>query len=134
MILSNDVLQKIRHEAKYSQELMADLMKMDQGTYNRLENGKIRLRFEHIPKIAEAINKSVDEIFSRFKGMLQINFKNDTAQSNQNFVVNLEEKDFLKQLVEEKERIITSKDELIKTQASTIHLLEYEIRILKGQF
>jgi transcriptional regulator with XRE-family HTH domain len=129
MMLSNFVLQNLRREAKYSQEYMADLMKIDQGTYNRLENGKIKLRMEHIPKIAKAINKSEDEILNRLK---QYRFdESNTSTSCSTTVVSESEKDLLYQILIEKERSIVSKDELIKSQSMTILLLQGEIERLR---
>jgi transcriptional regulator with XRE-family HTH domain len=131
MTLSNHALQKIRKEANYSQENMADLMKIDQGTYNRLENGKIKLRMDHILKIAKALNKSEDDILNRLKGCVFNNSVSDTTQTNQYLLVNHSEKEYLQQLLIEKERVLNSKEKLIKSQSITIFLLQAEIERLR---
>ncbi|UBM60403.1 helix-turn-helix transcriptional regulator [Marinilongibacter aquaticus] len=64
MQLSNTALRLIRIKLNLSQETMADLMQINQATYNRLESGKIKLGLGHVEKIAQALNVSEQEVFS----------------------------------------------------------------------
>jgi transcriptional regulator with XRE-family HTH domain len=138
MTLNNDALRKIRIKAGFSQETMADLMNVRQSTYNRLENGKTKLKMEHIPKIASAVEKTQEEVLSQLSGCAISTTNNDNAQYNQNLVVNISDEKNLQKFLAEKDRYIISqaeqlkaKDETIKTQASIIVLLQTELDKLK---
>jgi transcriptional regulator with XRE-family HTH domain len=133
MTLNNQVLQRLRKNAMYSQETMSDLMGIDPSTYNRLENGKIKLKMEHVSKLAKALEKKEDEIFEQLRGCVFHNSINDTVQNsqNQNVVINFSEKELLQQLLAEKNQSISNQAETIKSQATTIALLQGEIMRLK---
>jgi transcriptional regulator with XRE-family HTH domain len=92
MKLSNDALKIIRNQAKLSQEEMADRMNILQSKYNRLETGKTAIKHEDIPVIAKAVGKNYEEILGQLAGCTINNSINDTAQNNQNTVINVVEK------------------------------------------
>jgi transcriptional regulator with XRE-family HTH domain len=106
----NEALRKLRIESDFTQENMGDMMKMEQSSYSRLENGKTKLKMEHIPKIAKAINKSLEEIIIRLSGCTFINSTIDTS-TNQNIVIN--DAEMLKILLKEKDKQLLEKDRLV---------------------
>jgi len=105
-----EALRKLRIESDLTQENMGDMMKMEQSSYSRLENGKTKLKMEHIPKIAKAINKSLEEIIIRLSGCTFINSTIDTS-TNQNIVIN--DAEMLKILLKEKDKQLLEKDRLV---------------------
>jgi transcriptional regulator with XRE-family HTH domain len=95
MNFKNENLRKLRNLINYSQEFMAELLEMEHSSYNRLENGKQKLKMEDIPKIAKALNKTHEEILSELTGWSLNNSNHDNAQNNQNLVINMQDKDLL---------------------------------------
>jgi transcriptional regulator with XRE-family HTH domain len=119
MKLSHDALRKMRIEAKLSQEEMADRMNIKQPNYNRLENGKTAIKHEHIPKIAQAVGKSHEEILGKLAGCIINNSINDTAQNNQNVVYYDVDK-----------KVLDEKNVVIETQKQAISALNMTVKIL----
>jgi transcriptional regulator with XRE-family HTH domain len=122
MKLSHDALREMRIEAKLSQEEMADRMNTKQPNYNRLENGKTAIKFEDIPKIAEAVGKSHDETLGKLAGCTINNSINDTAQNNQNFVYYDVDK-----------KVLDEKDVIIETQKQALSALNMTVKILHNK-
>jgi transcriptional regulator with XRE-family HTH domain len=59
MNFKNENLRKLRNQINYSQEFMAELLEMEHSSYNRLENGKQKLKMEDIPNLAEPEPKRI---------------------------------------------------------------------------
>jgi transcriptional regulator with XRE-family HTH domain len=123
MNFKNENLRKLRNLINYSQEFMAELLEMEHSSYNRLENGKQKLKMEDIPKIAKALNKTHEEILSELTGWSLNNSNHDNAQNNQNLVINMQDKDILLCLLAEKDKLINEKSLIIE-------LLQEKIRVL----
>ena len=123
MNFKNENLRKLRNQTNYSQEFMAELLEMEHSSYNRLENGKQKLKMEDIPKIAKALEKSKEEILSELTGWSLNNSNHDNAQNNQNLVINMQDKDILLSLLAEKDKLINEKSLIIE-------LLQEKIRAL----
>ncbi|MBL0302268.1 MAG: helix-turn-helix transcriptional regulator [Cytophagaceae bacterium] len=113
MNFKNENLRKLRNKINYSQEFMADKLGMDHSSYNRLENGKQKLKMEDIPKIATAFNKSKEEILTELTGWTLNNSNHDNSQNNQNLIINLEDKELLIQLLKDKDKLISLLEEKI---------------------
>lgn len=124
MNFQNENLRKLRNQINYSQEFMAELLEMEHSSYNRLENGKQKLKMEDIPKIAKALNKTHEAILSELTGWSLNNSNHDNAQNNQNLVINMQDKDMLVLLLNEK-------DNLINEKCKTVALLEEKIKFLE---
>jgi transcriptional regulator with XRE-family HTH domain len=123
MNFKSENLRKLRNQINYSQEFMAELLEMEHSSYNRLENGKQKLKMEDIPKIAKALNKTHEEILSELTGWSLNNSNHDNAQNNQNLVINMQDKDILLSLLAEKDKLINEKSLIIE-------LLQEKIRVL----
>jgi transcriptional regulator with XRE-family HTH domain len=122
MKLSNDALKIIRNQAKLSQEEMADRMNILQSKYNRLETGKTAIKHEDIPVIAKAVGKNYEEILGQLAGCTINNSINDTAQNNQNTVINVVEK-----------TPNDDKDIIIETQKQAISALNITVQVLSNK-
>lgn len=60
------ILNKIiarRTEKKYSQEYMAKCLKITQGNYNKIENGKIEITAKTLFEIMEILDMQPSDIF-----------------------------------------------------------------------
>ena len=117
-------LRKLRNQINYSQEFMAELLEMEHSSYNRLENGKQKLKIEDIPKLAKALGKTKEEILSELIGWSLNNSYHNNAQNNQNLVIKTQDKDLWILLLNEKEN-------LIKEKCKTVELLEEKIKMLE---
>lgn len=60
-----DKIREIRQQKDLSQEEMAEKMGILQGTYNKIECGKIKLKFDDALKICQILGVSVDAIVPR---------------------------------------------------------------------
>jgi transcriptional regulator with XRE-family HTH domain len=127
MKLSHDALREMRIEAKLSQEEMADRMNTKQPNYNRLENGKTAIKFEDIPKIAEAVGKTYEEALGLLAGCTITTTNNDNSQNNQNFVYY----DVDKKVLDEKDVIIETQKQALTTMNMTIKILHNKIAELE---
>lgn len=56
----NEVIRNLRNENKLSQQELADLLKIDRKTYNRLENGRHEPKLEATITLAKFYNVSLD--------------------------------------------------------------------------
>ncbi|NBA86607.1 helix-turn-helix domain-containing protein [Emticicia sp. CRIBPO] len=122
MNFNNDNLRRLRIQASFSQEYMAEMLNMEHSSYNRLENGKQKLKVEEIPKIARALSITYEEVLRELTGWPL----NNVNPFNQNSVSNKLDKDFLILLLNEK-------DNLIKEKSKMVELLEEKIEMLEKQ-
>lgn len=60
-----DKIREIRLQKDLSQEEMAEKMGMLQGTYNKIECGKIKLKFDDALKICQILGVPVESIVPR---------------------------------------------------------------------
>ena len=56
-----------RLEKKFSQEYMASCLKITQGYYNKLENGKIEMTIRTMFEIMEVLEMDTSELFGNSK-------------------------------------------------------------------
>jgi transcriptional regulator with XRE-family HTH domain len=131
MKLCNDVLRELRTEAGQTKDYMALAMGMSPSHYNRLESGKRTIQMKHIPKIAEAVGKTTDDISLKMNGSSVHNVINN-PQYNET-VVNVNDIKLLRELLASKDQIIKAKDEVIEVQKSEIEVLLSDIIALKKQ-
>jgi transcriptional regulator with XRE-family HTH domain len=124
MNLCNQKLRELRLKAHLTQEQMADEMSMSYSNYNRLENGKRKIKMEHISGISKAIKKKEDEVFQMLSHSNTASVSNtiNNPHDNNN-VVNVNDVEVWKQLLQAKDEIISQKDKIIE-------LLEFRIKSL----
>lgn len=56
----------LRKKKKVSQKELAQAMGLSQGAVSKIENGKLRLRADQLPIIADKFNMKVDELTKYF--------------------------------------------------------------------
>jgi transcriptional regulator with XRE-family HTH domain len=59
----NELLRKIRRDANFSQENVAEEIGVDVTTYGRYEKGETQIKFEHVVKLAEFYKMTLDEFY-----------------------------------------------------------------------
>ncbi len=99
-------LRTLRAEKGFTQEKIADLLKIPQATYSNLENNKGKLDLKLIEKIASVYEIDVLDILSDEK--LVFNQKNKKGDNNGLVINQLSEK-----LIEQYEIRLREKDEII---------------------
>ena len=57
-------IRKLRELRNYTQEYMAERLKIGQNTYSRYERGEIEPKVSHLRTIAEVLDVPIEEIYS----------------------------------------------------------------------
>lgn len=96
-IFSAQDLRKYRDEQCLSQEYMANLLDINQSTYQRIEAGKIKLSIDHIVKLTTIFNKSLQR-FSESEFTIDVQHMKNTINHLEKMIELLEEKISLKDL------------------------------------
>lgn len=94
-------LKYYRTSRKLTQNEMADLLKMSQRNYSKIENGEISLTLARLEQIAKILNVSEEEIIGFEKGHFQ---NNDISQDEKALYAKIigrleDEVNYLRQLV-----------------------------------
>lgn len=95
-------LRKLRIMKGYSQEYMADVLKISQKTYSNMENDKSSISIDTLKKIAEEYKVDLMEILSDDKVIVQQNNSHDSSTFQGGIIINHLSDELLNQL---KERI-----------------------------
>ncbi len=85
---------------------MSDFINKSQSTFNRIENGKIKLDIELVPKIAKAMQLNEEDVLRALSGNTITTTNSENAQNNQNLVINLGTSEAIITLLEENNKII----------------------------
>ncbi len=125
MNFNNDNLRRLRTQANFSQEYMAEMLNMEHSSYNRLENGKQKLKLEEIPKIAKALGLTYGEVLRELTNwpFNDLQPVNDSGSENNNNT-NLFDKDLMVLLLNEKDSLIREKSEMVELLKGKIELLK----------
>lgn len=113
-------LRTLRAEKNYTQEKMADLLKMPQTTYSNLENNKGKLDLNVIERIATIFGIDVLDILK--DDSLIFNQKNKTGSNNGLVINHLSEK-----LIEQYEIRLAEKENIIKQLQGEIDNLKKQV-------
>ena len=113
-------LRKLRNSKGYTQDYMAEKLKVSQKTYSNMENEKATISLETLKKIAEELDTDLIELISDSKVVIQYNTTNDTSTAFNGVVNNAISEDLIIQF---KERIEDLKNQL-KTKDDLIELLK----------
>lgn len=73
------IKQKLSEKRKskgFSQEEMAEKLKMSQSQYSRRENGTVRMSKKEWDEMAKALNTDLEEIYEPHDGVYMINYEN----------------------------------------------------------
>jgi transcriptional regulator with XRE-family HTH domain len=105
-------IKQFRELRNYTQEHMADQLKISQRSYSSIENGQTQLTVDRLFEISEALQISIGEIIgSENQYIYNNNFNNNATQNKGNLIFNQD--NFIEQK-ELYERIIKSKEDEIE--------------------
>lgn len=107
----------------YTQEYMAEVLKISQRAYSSLENGQTQLTVDRLVDVAEALQVNIGEIIGHDNQYVyNNNFNNNATQNKGNLVFNQDNFEEQRQLYE---RLLAQKEEEI---AFLKRLIEKQIR------
>jgi transcriptional regulator with XRE-family HTH domain len=116
-------LRKLRDKEGFTQEYLADRMGICPSTLNRIENNKRRFPMDLIPKLAEATQKSPEEILKQLNGVTV----QSTIQENHGNGVYVSMADYERmQLLFE--RLLAEKDQRLLEKDEFISMLKEQLR------
>jgi len=127
-------IKDLRLQNNYTQNYIAEKIKVSQKTYSNMESGKSKITLEHLTKLSEVYKITLME-FIELVNQTDENIINAIKEENPNIGNNklLDgihlSFDYIKQLkahIEDLKRLISSKDNIIK-------MLKEEIEILKNK-
>lgn len=78
---ANEKLRVLRVIKGYSQEVVANELGLDSGSYSRIERGVTELKYDIVSKVLEVLNVSWDE-FLKFENDDQKIFNNQQGDNN----------------------------------------------------
>lgn len=131
MKLNHLKLKQKREDALLSQENMAYLLGINQSIYNRIENGKTKLKMEHVPHISKIFNAKPEEILKELTGCNFNNSITEHAENNQNIGIQINQDQLMADFLKEKQNTISLQQETIQVLKITITVLQDEIERLK---
>ena len=99
-------IKQLREQRKYTQEYMADMLKISQRAYSTLESGKSQLSVERLIQIAGILETGIGDLVGADATAIQNNFNNTTGNKG-NLVVNFNNYQEMKELYE---RLIQAKE------------------------
>ncbi len=120
-------IKKLRKNFPYTQEEMADKLNLSLGAYKKIENGVTKLDIDRLNQIANILETSLIELLSFTDGIyIEQIVTNKGAISANEF--HLHDSENTKELYEQ---IINLKNELLKSKDEIIKGLNLEINFLK---
>ncbi len=103
-----NVLKRTREKRGYSQEFLAEELKISQSAYSDLENNKTKLNLQRLQKIAEVLKTDIFELLSS-GDPVTFNDNQKGGVANNAFVIN----QLSEQLIEQYEKRLKEKDSVI---------------------
>jgi transcriptional regulator with XRE-family HTH domain len=103
-------IRKIRELKGFSQQNLADEIKVDQKTISRIEKGEISPKFETLVSISKVLSVNISQILSFNESLIFNNYNQYQQGGNYNAYINTEiEKveELYKQLLKEKDEVIS---------------------------
>ena len=102
-------IKKARERKGYSQEFIAEELKISQSAYSDLENNKTKLNLSRLQRIAEILDTDIFELLSS-GDPVTFNDNQKGGVANNAFIIN----QLSEQLIEQYEKRLKEKDEMIK--------------------
>jgi transcriptional regulator with XRE-family HTH domain len=111
-------IKKIRYKNDYSQETLADLLGVSQGTLSNIESDKSSPDFDLLQKIASSLNVSIVDLLDNTKIILNEVENNHGVVQNSGTVNLISEK-----LIEQYEIRLSEKDKIIANLRTKVRLI-----------
>ena len=102
-------LQLLRLERNLTQEQMSEKLNLSTSAYCKIEYGETDLTLTRLNKIAEVLNMSAIELFTRIEGDTYNNYPKDYGRvwiTRDSSIVNVDNSDDLRELVKSNSRLI----------------------------
>lgn len=102
-------LQLLRLERNLTQEQMSEKLSLSTSAYCKIEYGETDLTLTRLNKIAEVLNMSAIELFTRIEGDTYNNYPKDYGRvwiTRDSSIVNVDNSDDLRELVKSNSRLI----------------------------
>lgn len=102
-------LQLLRLERNFTQEQMSEKLNLSTSAYCKIEYGETDLTLTRLNKIAEVLNMSAIELFTRIEGDTYNNYPKDYGRvwiTRDSSIVNVDNSDDLRELVKSNSRLI----------------------------
>ena len=102
-------LQLLRLERNLTQEQMSEKLNLSTSAYCKIEYGETDLTLTRLNKIAEVLNMSAIELFTRIEGDTYNNNQKDYGRvwiTRDSSIVNVDSNDDLRELVKSNSRLI----------------------------
>lgn len=128
----NEKIRVLREMKQWTQEQMAEKMKMSKSGYAKIEQGKSKVNTERLAQLAEIFDVDVPELLSMgLNGTF--NLLNENSSQSNYYGVNdqlLAEIDKLNLIIEHQKEIISQKDAMLRQKDSENALLKQIIEKL----
>lgn len=102
-------LQLLRLERNLTQEQMSEKLNLSTSAYCKIEYGETDLTLTRLNKIADVLNMSAVELFTRIEGDTYNNYPKDYGRvwiTRDSSIVNVDNNDDLRELVKSNSRLI----------------------------
>lgn len=102
-------LQLLRLERNLTQEQMSEKLNLSTSAYCKIEYGETDLTLTRLNKIADILNMSAVELFTRIEGDTYNNYPKDYGRvwiTRDSSIVNVDNSDELRELVKSNSRLI----------------------------
>lgn len=102
-------LQLLRLERNLTQEQMSEKLNLSTSAYCKIEYGETDLTLTRLNKIADILNMSAVELFTRLEGDTYNNYPKDYGRvwiTRDSSIVNVDNSDDLRELVKSNSRLI----------------------------
>jgi transcriptional regulator with XRE-family HTH domain len=106
-------IKRIREERNYSQDFLAQRLSITQKAYSKIENNQTRLSVDHLLKIAEVLETSVNKILGIDGGTIYNNYSTNNGEGD-GIIINKTISD----------KIIELYDKLLKAKEDEIIMLK----------
>ncbi|HPW97794.1 MAG TPA: helix-turn-helix domain-containing protein [Flavobacterium sp.] len=110
-------LRKLRISKGYSQEYMAETLKISQKTYSNMENDKSSISIDTLKKIAQEYEIDLLDILSDEKVVVQNNNSHDASSFQGGIIFNQLSEELLNQFkerIEDLKKVIEDKNKIIE--------------------
>lgn len=107
--LVGERLQLLRLERNLTQEQMSEKLNLSTSAYCKIEYGETDLTLTRLNKIADILNMSAVELFTRIEGDTYNNYPKDYGRvwiTRDSSIVNVDNSDDLRELVKSNSRLI----------------------------
>ncbi|SDR09815.1 Helix-turn-helix domain-containing protein [Chryseobacterium soldanellicola] len=114
-------IRNFREAKGFSQEDLAERLKISRSAYQRLENGETNSWINHIESICDTLEVTVDELLKTEESFVQVN-NNNNESSNSSGVIQNQTINYIlsDKLIEQYEERLKQKDEEIAFLKSLI--------------